>query len=48
MKLISREKMAPKFKYTEQKETFMPDLSGQSGRRYILTYAKHLNKRIYS
>jgi hypothetical protein len=29
MKLLSRKNIAPKFKDTERKETFMPDLSGQ-------------------
>jgi hypothetical protein len=36
MKLLSRKNIAPKFKDIERKETFMPDLSKQSGRRYII------------
>jgi hypothetical protein len=36
MKLLSRKNIALKFKDIERKETFMPDLSGQSGRRYII------------
>jgi hypothetical protein len=38
-KLLSRKNIAPKFKDTECKTTFIPDLSGQSGRRYTLRQA---------
>jgi hypothetical protein len=34
MRLLSRKNIALKFKDIERKATFMPDLSGQSGRRY--------------
>jgi hypothetical protein len=36
MRLLSRKNITPKFEDTEQKETFMPDLSGESRRRYML------------
>ena len=38
-KHLSRKNIAPKFKDTEHKVTFMPDLSGQNGRRYIIRQA---------
>jgi hypothetical protein len=38
-KLLSRKNIAPKFKDREYKAIFMPDLSGQSGRRYTLRQA---------
>jgi hypothetical protein len=38
-KLLLRKNIAPEFKDTEQKETFMPNLSGQGGRRYIIRQA---------
>jgi hypothetical protein len=38
-KLLSRKNIAPRFKDIERKETLMPDLSGQSGRMYIIRQA---------
>jgi hypothetical protein len=38
-KLLLEKNITPECKYTKQKETFMPDLSGQSGRRYIIRQA---------
>jgi hypothetical protein len=36
MKLLSRKNIALSFADIEHKETYVPDLSGQSGRRYII------------
>jgi hypothetical protein len=39
IKLLLRKNIAPKFKDIERKEAIMPDLSGHSGRRYIIRQA---------
>jgi hypothetical protein len=39
MRLLSRKNIVPRFEGIERKETLMPDLSGQSGRRYTIRQA---------